>query len=295
MDNPCWFLDYEVDANCLDENSCTALVSIFHIHLLGFPLLKNPAIWYIELWEVTSTFVLFCVDRCGPVLKATSRQLLFCINGTQKPWRWPPKTASLLWILLKSMAIISCTVNWTSTKPLSLTSLNPLDQWTQHSLSPHSPSPTVISLSSPTLGVSTPFTYRYQILPSNSQDIWSADRASKISEESPLVKNSASEHLSICRLTQMMEDQLERVHTNIQSERPILSLIYQWPLTIQWQGERTQCCRITGETLCPLIWWWIQKLTNWNRSIWKTWIQALCLSYRHSQATLEWIQVWKNG
>lgn len=26
MDNPCWFLDYEVDANCLDENSCTALM-----------------------------------------------------------------------------------------------------------------------------------------------------------------------------------------------------------------------------------------------------------------------------
>lgn len=49
MDNPCWFLDYEVDANCLDENSCTALVSIFHIHLLGFPLLKNPAIGSIEL------------------------------------------------------------------------------------------------------------------------------------------------------------------------------------------------------------------------------------------------------
>ncbi|XP_062592627.1 calmodulin-binding transcription activator 1-like [Saccostrea cucullata] len=24
--NPCWFLDYEVDANCLDENSCTALM-----------------------------------------------------------------------------------------------------------------------------------------------------------------------------------------------------------------------------------------------------------------------------
>lgn len=29
-DNPCWFLDYEVDANCLDEHCCTALVSHCH-------------------------------------------------------------------------------------------------------------------------------------------------------------------------------------------------------------------------------------------------------------------------
>lgn len=268
MDNPCWFLDYEVDANCLDENSCTALVSFFsHPFVKVSFLLKNSASEFAECWEVTLTFVLFCVVRCGPVLRATSRQLSFCINGTQKPWRWPPKTASLLWTLLKFMAIISCTVNWTSTRLLSLMSPNPLDQWTQHSLSPHSPSPTVISLSSPALGVSTPFTSRYQILPSNSLDIWSADRASKISEESPLVKNSASEHLSIYRPTRMTEDQLELGHMNIQSERPILSLTYQWPLTIQWQEERTQCCRIIGETLCLLIWWWIQRSTNWNRSI----------------------------
>lgn len=48
MDNLCWFLDYEVDVNCLDENFCIVLVSIFYIYLLGFFVLKNLVIGFIE-------------------------------------------------------------------------------------------------------------------------------------------------------------------------------------------------------------------------------------------------------
>lgn len=61
MDNLCWFLDYEVDVNCLDENFCIVLVSFFYICLLGFFFVEKFSYW---IYRVLRSNIIICFVLC---------------------------------------------------------------------------------------------------------------------------------------------------------------------------------------------------------------------------------------